>query len=147
MNRASALLALTTAVLLSGCESSGGGSGYSSSNVYYGYGHSWYDEPNYWYDDPDYVVVDPPRPDQPIRPGARPENPIANVPGEPGAVRPEQPIARPPQPVGPELSASESAYRSRMPASQPRMSRPSSRPSIPNRSRGGGFRGGGGRRR
>jgi hypothetical protein len=145
MNRCHAVFALTTAVLLAGCESSGGG--YSGSSVYYGYGHSWYDNPNYWYDDPDYVVVPPPRPDQPIRPGARPENPIAPVPGEPGAVRPEQPIARPPQPVGPELSARDSAYSSRMPTSQPRMSRPSSRPSIPSRPRGGGFRGGGGRRR
>ena len=143
MNRSSVLLALTTAALLAGCESSDGG--YSSSSVYYGYGHGWYDEPDYWYRDPDYVVVDPPRPDRPIRPGTpRPENPIANVPGEPGIVRPENPIAKP---VGPELSPSDSAYRSRMPASQPRMSRPSSRPSIPSRPRGGGFRGGGGRRR
>lgn len=142
MNRSSALLALTTAALLAGCESSGGG--YSSNSVYYGYGHGWYDEPDYWYSDPDYVVVDPPRPEQPIRPGARPENPIANVPGEPDYGRPEKPIAKP---VGPELSPRDSAYRSRMPASQPRMSRSKSRPSIPSRSRGGGFKGGGGRRR
>jgi hypothetical protein len=150
MNRRHALFALTTAVVLAGCESSGGG--YSGSSVYYGYGHSWYDEPAYWYNDPDYVVVDPPRPDQPIRPGARPENPIAPVPGEPGTVRPEQPIVRPDpvgpmQPVGPQPSVRDYSSQSRMPASQPRMSRPSSRPSIPNRSRGGGFRGGGGRRR
>ena len=144
MSRVAFIAVLAGAVIISACESSGGSSGYRSSNsFYYGYGNTWYDDPNYWYDDPDYVVVPPPRPE---RPGDRPsvENPIV-LPDEPGPVRPEQPIARP-QPVGPELSSRESSYRSRMPESQPRMSRPSSRQSIPSRSRGGGFRGGGRRR-
>lgn len=129
-------------LLIAGCASDDYGSSGSvrtSSTIYYGSG-GWYDYP-YYYDDPDYVVVPP---DRIERPGARPENPIAEVPPG-GALKPGQlPAQRPAQRPGVETRPS---APSRMPSAQPRTSRPAARPSIPSRPRGGGFSRGGGRRR
>lgn len=130
-------------LLIAGCASDDYGSSGSvrtSSTIYYGSG-GWYNYPYYYYDDPDYVVVPP---DRIERPGARPENPIAEVPPG-GALKPGQlPAQRPVQRPGVETRPS---APSRMPSAQPRTSRPAARPSIPSRPRGGGFSRGGGRRR
>lgn len=113
---------------LVGCSSNGSGSSgpvTSHSAIYYG--SPWYNQPYYYYDNPDYVVVPPDRP-------LRPERPI-------GPERPSQlPAERPRAGTLPSTS-------SRMPSAQPRTSRPSVRPSIPSRPRGGGMSRGGGRRR
>jgi hypothetical protein len=128
--------------LLAGCASDGysGSSGSVSTHTAFYYGNPWYDHP-YYYDDPDYVVVPP---DSINRPGARPENPIAEVPPGDGLKPSQLPAQRPAQGPGVDTRP---ATSSRMPSAQPRTSRPSTRPSIPSRPRGGGFSRGGGRRR
>ncbi len=129
-----ALLAMLSACL-PGCSSS---DGYSSSQVstggsfYYGSPYPYF--PGYGYGGPDYIVVAPPRPPYPGGElPVRPVQPIAPLPGgnRPTTLPAERPGTQP---------ATSASSRSRMPSAQPRMSSPSARPSIPNRSRGGGGR-------
>lgn len=151
MNRGprAAIAGLLAVCGLAGCASDdyydSPGSVSTHTSFYYGSG-GWYGYPYYYYDDPDYIVTPP---DRPLDPGARPENPIAEVP--PGE-RPRPtplPAERPPSAEQlPKLQDRPAdSSRSRMPSAKPRTSTPRSRPSIPSRPRGGFSRGGGGRRR
>jgi hypothetical protein len=95
--------ALASLVLLSACESTGGGSSGGSVSMYYGVGFNdpWYYGPGYPYYGPypPPVVVVPPPGNRPGGPGEglgpRPVPPIATVPPSRPSTRPQPVSSRP----------------------------------------------------